>query len=97
MFSRKIPQKPIPASSQLSVSIEDDYIYIIKAKNRYGLVVTIGVEATQAKADKVLEEFKTRVNDGRYWKDGDGNIQVGIERKLVPPSAKKPLISSPRE
>lgn len=85
-------------SAQLTAVIEDDYIYIIKAKNRHGLLITIAIESTEDKANEAIAKFKDSVKDRRYYLDSDGNVQVGFERKLVPPSAKsQPVIQSPRE
>lgn len=99
---KELPKSPSPIESipNLSVIIEDDFIYLVNVFNRYKQKVMMHVAPTREKADKFAAKFADTHKDDRYWTSESGKVSIAIESKAVNhPRIPRPesAIASPRE
>jgi hypothetical protein len=74
-----------------AVMLEDDFIFIIEATNKYGYKFTIAIEATEEKAQETVNSFNESRAGSDYWKrDKEGKIVLRVLKKLVPGKEQKP-------
>ena len=81
--------KPKPVKLPNIVKLEEDYIYILKARNHHGFDITIDILTTMEKAEIAMKEHIDSRKNISYWMNEKGELEMWIEKKPVNNPTKK--------
>jgi hypothetical protein len=73
--------RPKALKSNLITKVEEDKVYVLKAKNKHGQIFTIDIYTTAAEAKQGEEDFRRTRATNSYWKQANGDMEIDIEVK----------------